>query len=72
MSDILTCKRPDRDCPGIVCGYPLPCPHHTFILDVEKQTVEVPKNAVATTSNIARLRKVNKALDAKGGGGGGS
>ena len=22
------CQAPDRDVPGLVCGYPLPCPHH--------------------------------------------
>lgn len=33
MSDQLTCQRPDRDAPKLVCGYPLPCPHHTEVLD---------------------------------------
>jgi hypothetical protein len=28
----LTCRQPDRDEPRIVCGYPLPCPHHTAVL----------------------------------------
>lgn len=23
------CRQPDRDEPALVCGYPLPCPHHT-------------------------------------------
>ncbi len=32
----LYCQRPDRDVPGIVCGYPLPCPHHTVFVDAEK------------------------------------
>lgn len=27
---IATCQAPDRDVPGITCGYPLPCPHHNF------------------------------------------
>lgn len=31
--DNLTCKRPDRHVPGIVCGYPIPCPHHTIVLN---------------------------------------
>ena len=38
----LTCKQPDRDVPRMMCGYPLPCPHHTLIADVAKQTVTVP------------------------------
>lgn len=29
-----TCKQPDRDTPKLVCGYPLPCPHHTAVLDL--------------------------------------
>lgn len=29
----LTCNRPDRDVPGIKCGHPLPCPHHTVVID---------------------------------------
>jgi hypothetical protein len=28
-----TCKHPDRDVPKLVCGYPLPCPHHTVVID---------------------------------------
>jgi hypothetical protein len=27
------CKHPDCDVPKLVCGYPLPCPHHTVIID---------------------------------------
>lgn len=29
-----TCKHPDRDEPRLVCGYPMPCPHHTVVIDV--------------------------------------
>lgn len=28
------CQRPDRDAPKLRCGYPLPCPHHTVVLDI--------------------------------------
>lgn len=28
------CQRSDRHAPGLVCGYPLPCPHHTVVLTV--------------------------------------
>lgn len=27
------CRHPDRHEPGIECGYPLPCPFHTIVLD---------------------------------------
>lgn len=26
------CQKPDRDCPKIKCGYPLPCPWHTDVI----------------------------------------
>ena len=26
------CSVPDRDVPALVCGHPLPCPHHTTIV----------------------------------------
>ncbi len=25
---INTCQKPDRDVPKLICGHPLPCPHH--------------------------------------------
>lgn len=28
--DRRTCAQPDRHVPKLVCGYPLPCPHHTL------------------------------------------
>ncbi len=43
ISKMLTCRRPDRDCPKLVCGYPLPCPHHTVVIDLDKNGV--PKDA---------------------------
>jgi hypothetical protein len=39
---VLTCRAPDRDVPKIVCGYPLPCPHHTAIVDVATDEVAIP------------------------------
>lgn len=27
------CKKPDRDVAALVCGYPLPCPHHTIVIE---------------------------------------
>jgi len=29
MSERTQCTHPDRDEPDLICGYPLPCPHHT-------------------------------------------
>lgn len=28
------CQRPDRHEPRLKCGYPLPCPHHTAVVEV--------------------------------------
>lgn len=28
----LYCERPDRTCPKLKCGHPLPCPHHTVTM----------------------------------------
>jgi hypothetical protein len=39
-----TCTKPDRDEPRLVCGYPLPCPHHTVVLEHQP---EVEHSSVA-------------------------
>lgn len=26
------CTKPDRDVPKLMCGYPMPCPHHTVVI----------------------------------------
>ncbi len=31
-----TCQQPDRDEPKLTCGYPIPCPHHTVLVDATK------------------------------------
>lgn len=43
----MTCQRPDRDVPGLVCGHPLPCPYHTAVLDT---TGEVPTMTIPVVS----------------------
>lgn len=36
VSDInkLICQKLDRDVPKLICGYPLPCPHHTVMVEI--------------------------------------
>jgi hypothetical protein len=50
----------------MVCGYPLPCPHHTLVADVAKQTVTVPigKGASVTLPAEAagHVGRITKAL----------
>jgi len=60
----LTCRHPDRDCPKLLCGYPLPCPWHTAIIDttVEPATITIPVTATAAFVHRDRLADVGEAL----------
>ena len=58
----MNCKHPDRDVPGIVCGYPLPCPYHTVIIDTEKETLTIPLKSDAGLRAKKRLEKIAKAF----------
>lgn len=65
MSDHLTCRHPDRDVPKLMCGYPLPCPHHTVIIHADKTppTVEIPVDSDALKSPVReRIGGVARAL----------
>ena len=37
QNDPTTCQKPGRDVPEIVCGWPLPCPHHAVVIDATKK-----------------------------------
>jgi hypothetical protein len=61
---VMRCKRAAcelamvRDVPKLRCGYPLPCPHHTLIID--RGAVTVPEHAPARA--VSPARKIAKAL----------
>lgn len=38
-----SCNQSDRDNPKLICGYPLPCPHHTVIMT--EKTITVPNHS---------------------------
>jgi len=59
----LTCRKPDRDVPNMVCGYPLPCPFHTVLVDVSAKhaKVVVPKTA-RVGAELGRVRHIAVAL----------
>jgi len=61
-----SCGRPDRHEPRMTCGYPLPCPHHTVIVDVDAQTVSVPMgqgvSVVVPPEKAGRVGEVAAAL----------
>jgi hypothetical protein len=68
MGEHLTCRSPDRDSPRMLCGYPLPCPWHTAIIDttVEPATVTIPVTSDALKAPVrARLGSVGRALAKK-------
>lgn len=66
----LCCKQPDRDAPKLKCGAPLPCPYHTYTIDLEMRpaTVTVPvtarkrytKKMSAIAECLSRARAVRK------------
>lgn len=58
-----TCQQPDRDEPKLVCGYPLPCPHHTAIVDLKERTITVPGEDYAVAAvKAGALRRIARAL----------
>lgn len=56
------CARPDRDVPALVCGYPLPCPHHTAIIEPARGTVTIPGRSTSPPLLPGRLRDLARAL----------
>ena len=54
----LTCRHPDRDCPKLMCGHPLPCPHHTVTLDT---TTEPPELRIPITAHSALVHRAELA-----------
>lgn len=61
------CKKPDRDVPGIICGYPLPCPYHTAIIHADKDpaTIEIPATLAPDVSPkvLKRLKQIGRMFE---------
>lgn len=53
------CDKPDRDVPKIKCGYPLPCPHHSVVVDTTQESVTVTtpfhSNAVQARGRLMQI-----------------
>ncbi len=47
----IVCDEPDRDVPKIKCGYPIPCPFHTAIMDAEDP------NFAEKLRHLARMKR---------------
>lgn len=55
------CIHPDRDVPSLICGYPLPCPYHTTIIDTEPDPpmIKIPAT-IPRAVNLETLDKLKK------------
>jgi hypothetical protein len=62
ISGKLFCQQPDRDVPRIKCGYPLPCPFHTVIVDLAAQAVTEPIESRVTSRARRALKEIASAL----------
>jgi hypothetical protein len=60
----LTCRHPDRDCPKIMCGHPLPCPWHTAEIDPYSNppTIKIPITSDLAWENKMKLAEITGAL----------
>lgn len=61
------CKKPDRDVPEILCGYPLPCPYHTVTIDLGAKpipTVTIPVTIpeAADPRVLSKLKRIASVL----------
>lgn len=56
----MNCQQPDRDQPKLKCGYPLPCPWHTAVLDLES---DPPRIVIPITSSTASKLKLKRLRD---------
>lgn len=61
--DYPTCRHPDRDEPKMMCGYPIPCPHHTVVIDLNAETVTIPLASDAIKSPVReRIGDIGRAM----------
>ena len=56
-----TCQQPDKHCAALLCGHPLPCPHHTCTIDIDAGAVTVPYAAGRDDPNGVALKLVEVA-----------
>lgn len=58
----LTCSKPDRDEPGMICGYPLPCPWHSAVIDLSSDPPRVIMPLTALPKTMRRVKEIGEAL----------
>lgn len=54
------CNQPDRHVPAMKCGYPLPCPWHTVIVDQKTDSILYPSEQSEETKK--KVRDIKDAL----------
>ena len=54
----MNCQQPDRDNPKLKCGYPLPCPWHTAVLDLKSDPPRVVIPITSSTMDKLKLRRL--------------
>lgn len=52
----MTCRQPDRDEPRIKCGYPLPCPFHTIVVDGVEGAADLLDRIARAKRTVRRAR----------------
>ena len=67
MNERKYCKQPDRHVPEMICGFPLPCPYHTVIIDTTAKpvpTITIPATnpKVADKKTLQRLKDIANVL----------
>lgn len=57
----MMCTKPDRDEPRMVCGYPVPCPHHTVILSTASEKHD-PNPTIMVSATKPLSKKTERLL----------
>ncbi len=60
LKDACRCTAPDRDESKMLCGYLLPCPYHTVIIDVsdDPAVIRIPLTAKAALRGKHHLEDI--------------
>lgn len=64
----MKCAHADRHNAKLVCGYPIPCPFHTVMIDATRAMttdVEIPIARSAVVTNASRLLDIGDAVGPK-------
>lgn len=57
---MLTCKQKDHDGFDTICGFPIPCPYHTVIMDLSSKPpqLRIPVTAESALSKKDELKEL--------------